>query len=59
MELETAAELRKRSEISLNKHVTRAAGVSQSIDFVFHSPISQWRQKGEGAGTFPTVDFGP
>ena len=57
-EIESAVELRRRSEMSMNKHATRAAGVSQSIDFVFHSQISPFRQRGEGSGTFPTVDFG-
>lgn len=56
-EIESAVELRRRSEMSMNKHATRAAGVSQSIDFVFQCPISPFRQRGEGSGTFPTVDF--
>ena len=40
----------------MSRHATRAAGVSQSIDFVFHSPVALVRQRGDG-GSFPTVDW--
>ena len=51
-------ELKKRSEIGIlaskNRHSTRS-NVSKSIDFVFHSPISTYRQRADG-GIFPTSE---